>query len=54
MITIATAAQEQRVTVYNATETESALLFAIALSENMTISYPSSARTAIKHAITAL
>ncbi len=54
VIIIATAAQGQQVPVYNAMETESTLLAAFALSENMTISYPNSARTAIRHAIVAL
>jgi hypothetical protein len=48
------AAQGQQVPVYNATETESTLLAAFALSENTTISYPNFARTAIRRAIVAL
>jgi hypothetical protein len=48
------AAQGQQVTVYNAMETESAPLSVNVLSENMTILYPNSARTAIRRAIIAL
>ncbi len=54
VIIIAMAAQGQQVPVYNATETESTLLAAFALSENMTISYPNSARTVIRAATIAL
>ncbi len=48
------AAQGQQVPVYNAMETESTLLTVNVLSENMTISYPNSARTVIRAATIAL
>ncbi len=54
VIIIAKAAQGQQVPVYNVTEIESTLLTVNALSENMTISYPNSARTVIRAATIAL
>ncbi len=54
VIIIATAAQGQQVTVYNATETESTPLTVNVLSENMTISYPNSARAVTRAATIAL
>jgi hypothetical protein len=48
------AAQEQRALACSATETESTLLTVNAPLENMTISYPNSARTAIRAATIAL
>jgi hypothetical protein len=48
------AAQRQQVPVYNAMETESTPLSVNVLSENMTISYPNSARTVIRAATIAL
>jgi hypothetical protein len=54
VIIIATAAQGQQALACSATETESMLLVATVLSENMTISYPNSARTAIRAATIAL
>ncbi len=54
VIIIATAAQGQQVTVYNVMETESTLLTVNVLPENMTISYPNSARTVIRAATIAL
>ena len=52
--TIAMAAKEQLAIARSATETESTLLFATALSENTTISYLNCVRTAIRLAIIAL
>ncbi len=54
VITIATVAQGQRALACNAMETESTLLTVNALPENMTTSYPNSARTVIRRATIAL
>ncbi len=54
VIIIATAAQGQQVTVYNVMETESTLLTVNVLPENMTISYPNSARAVTRAATIAL
>ncbi len=54
VIIIAMAAKGQQVPVYNAMETESTLLTVNVLPENMTISYPNSARTVTRAATIAL
>jgi hypothetical protein len=54
VIIIAMAAQGQQVTVYNVMETESTLLTVNVLPENMTISYPNSARPVTRAAKIAL
>jgi hypothetical protein len=54
VIIIAMVAQGQQAPVYNVMETELMLLAVNVLSENMTISYPNSARTAIRAATIAL
>ncbi len=54
VITIATVAQGLRALACNATETELTLLAVNVLPENMTTSYPNSARTAIRAATIAL
>ncbi len=54
VIIIAMAAQEQRAFACNTMETESTLLTVNVLLENMTISYPNSARTVIRAATIAL
>ncbi len=54
VIIIAMAAQGQQVPVYNVMETESTLLTVNVLQENMTISYPNSARAVTRAATIAL